>query len=144
MRDCVTYNDLLYYVDDDEGTLVCVQGDYNLLLSYDRAAAEPDFEWMFETPDLYADDFGKKYISKIQIALHADDNMEAVVYAQFRNGGAWRELRTLRQLEREHCLIHVHVRRSDYLKLRIEGKGEMRISGIQIDFARGTEKIWQF
>lgn len=143
MRDCVTYNDLLYYVDDDEDTLVCAEQDNNLLLTY-GADTEEAFDWMLETADLYADDFGKKYISKIQIALHAADDMEAVVYAQFRRDGAWRELRKLRPLEREHSLIHVPVRRSDFLKLRIEGTGEMRISGIQIDFAKGTEKTWQY
>ena len=105
---------------------------------------ENDFDWSFETPNLYEDDFGKKYISKIQFAVKAAEDAAATVYAQFKHGGAWFEIKRLHYLRRQHSLTGIPVRRADYLRLRVEGHGEMEISGIQIDFARGSDKVWQF
>lgn len=139
MKSCVTYNNLLYYI-DAEGAVKCVEPENNLL----DGETESRFEWFFETPDLYGDDFGKKYISKIQIQLKAAEDMQAEVYAQFRHGGAWVLVRRMHFEERRHVTAPVPVRRSDYLRLRVEGSGEMEIGGLQIDFAGGSDKVWQF
>lgn len=143
MTDCVTYNNLLYFT-DSENRLCCADENNNLLEAFEGSAPEEPFDWFAETANLYESDFGKKYISKIQLAVQMDEETEAAVYAQFHNGGAWYELRQLRFLTRRHSLIPVAVRRSDYLKLRIEGTGSIQISGMQINFARGTEKRWQY
>lgn len=139
MQCCVTYNNLLYYI-DGEGAVKCVQARNNLLVGEE----ESRFAWFFETPDLYGDDFGKKYISKIQIQLQAAEDMQAEVYAQFRHGGAWVLLKRLHFEPRRHVTAPVPVRRSDYLRLRVEGSGEMVIGGLQIDFAGGSDKTWRF
>jgi len=137
MQCCVTYNNLLYYI-DGEGAVKCVQARNNLL----DGEEESRFAWFFETPDLYGDDFGKKYISKIQIQLRAAEDMQAEVYAQFRREGAWVLLKRLHFEPRRHVTAPVPVRRSDYLRLRVEGSGEMEIGGLRIDFAGGSDKIW--
>lgn len=137
MQCCVTYNNILYYI-DGEGAVRCVQARNNLL----GGEEESRFAWFFETPDLYGDDFGKKYISKIQIQLKAAEDMQAEVYAQFRREGAWVLLKRLHFEPRRHVTAPVPVRRSDYLRLRVEGSGEMEIGGLRIDFAGGSDKIW--
>lgn len=139
MQSCVTYNNLLYYIDGD-GTVKCAEPENSLL----DGETESCFDWFFETPDLYGDDFGKKYISKIQIQLKAAEDMQASVYVQFRHGGAWVLVRRLHFEERRHVTAPVPVRRSDYLRLRVEGSGEMEIGGLQIDFAGGSDKLWHF
>lgn len=141
MADCATYNNVLYYVDGDTGALVSCDEDNHLLTN---GVVENDFDWSFETPNLYEDDFGKKYISKIQFAVKAAEDAAATVYAQFKHGGAWFEIKRLHYLRRQHSLTGIPVRRADYLRLKVEGHGEMEISGIQIDFARGSDKVWQF
>ena len=137
MQCCVTYNNILYYI-DGEGAVRCVQARNNLLVGEE----ESRFAWFFETPDLYGDDFGKKYISKLQIQLRAAEDMQAEVYAQFRREGAWVLLKRLHFEPRRHVTAPVPVRRSDYLRLRVEGSGEMEIGGLRIDFAGGSDKIW--
>ena len=139
MQCCVTYNNLLYYI-DGEGAVKCAEPRNSLL----NGETESRFAWFFETPDLYGDDFGKKYISKIQIQLQAAEDMQAEVYAQFRHGGTWVLLKRLHFEPRRHVTAPVPVRRSDYLRLRVEGSGEMVIGGLQIDFAGGSDKTWRF
>lgn len=139
MQCCVTYNNLLYYI-DGEGSVKCAEPRNSLL----NGETESRFAWFFETPDLYGDDFGKKYISKIQIQLQAAEDMQAEVYAQFKRDGAWVLLKRLHFEPRRHVTAPVPVRRSDYLRLRVEGSGEMVIGGLRIDFAGGSDKTWRF
>ena len=139
MTSCVTYNNLLYYI-DGEGAVKCASPRNSLL----NGETESRFAWFFETPDLYGDDFGKKYISKIQIQLQAAEDMQAEVYAQFKRDGAWVLLKRLHFEPRRHVTAPVPVRRSDYLRLRVEGSGEMVIGGLRIDFAGGSDKTWRF
>lgn len=144
IRDCVTYNSLLYYVyvnSAGKTVLGCMEKHGNFITG---ATTEGDFAWRFETPNFYETDFGKKYISKIQIMLDGSESLRVEVWAQFSHGGAWVQLRTLHRLEGRHACLGVPVRRSDFLKLRVEGFGECRISGMQIDYARGSDRTWQF
>lgn len=137
MVDTVTYNNVLYYT-DSEGKLVCADKDNNLL--GDQATVEGGFEWSFETGNLYESDFGKKYISRIQLGIKSDTDMQAKVWAQYENGGAWVLLRELHYLRRRHSLIPVQLRRADYLKLRVKGAGMCQISGIQIEYSGGSAR----
>lgn len=142
MVDTVTYNNVLYFV-DAAGDLVCADEKNNI---FDEADPEVEemIPWSFDTGNLYADDFGKKYISRIQLGIKADSGFKGAVYAQFENGGAWMKLRELHRLKREHSLIPVTVRRADFLKLRVKGEGKCQISGIQIEYAGGSSKVWQY
>ncbi len=141
MTRCVTYNNALYWFDKNL-VFTCADAQNNLMP--DSAQAESSFEWAMETPNLYDNDFGAKFISKIQLAIRAGEDTEATVYAQFRYEGAWHELKKLYFTEQRRSMTGIPVRRAAFLRLRIEGEGEMEISGIQIDFARGSEKGWQF
>lgn len=142
MADTVTYNNVLYYIDADTGALMCMDAENTLI--GDGAEQEQRFVWSFETGNLYENDFGKKYISKIQLAIDAEEHMFAKIYAQFRYGGAWIELRALHRLLHRHSIVPVAVRRADFLKIRMEGTGRMELSGIQIDFAGGSSVTWQY
>lgn len=141
MTRCVTYNNVLYWF-DEERAFTCADAQNNLMPS--AAQEESSFDWVMETPNLYDNDFGAKFISKIQLALEAGEDTEATVFAQFKHEGEWHELKKLHFLEQRHSMIGIPVRRAAFLRLRIEGEGKMEISGIQIDFARGSEKAWQY
>ena len=142
MVSCATYNNVLYFT-DEKGALYCCDENHNLLDSHERKTVEEAFDWSFETPNLYGDDFGKKYVSRIQFSVKAEDDTKAIVYAQFTHEGAWYELKRLYYTRRQHSMVGMPVRRSDYLRLRVEGTGGVEISGIQIDYARGSDKIWR-
>lgn len=145
MVDTVTYNNVLYYI-DGSGTLVCADPENNLLDENnfsDTADVEGSFDWSCTTGNLYEEDFRKKYICKIQIGFKAEEKTKINVYAQFRRGGEWVRLREVLSKQRGQSIIPVAIRRSDFLKLRVEGFGKCRISGMQIDYIGGSSKVWQ-
>lgn len=144
MLDTATYNNQLYYIDADSGELFCVEDKDNLLENSAEFEKEDSFKWSFETGNLYDDDFGKKYISKVIFGFDSEAGMKARVFTQYQEGGAWIELRALHNTEHGQSNVPVAVRRADYLKLRIEGSGDIRLKGIQIEFAGGSDKVWQF
>lgn len=130
---CTTYNNLLYYLNDS--TLICAENGTSLISAMNGAEDEESFEWFFETPNFYEDDFRKKYISKLQLHINGDHDMHAVIYAQFKPEGAWVKLRHMRYQTKRQAVIPVLVRRSDYLRLRVEGTGYLEVSAIQVDYS---------
>ena len=138
MTDTVSYNSRLYYVDGAEKHLMCLEKDNNLIEELDGFEEEGQFDWSCETGDLYDSDFNAKYISKIRVHADIEENGSFKVLAKFKDGGAWLTLRELEKSRRKPRAVDVTVRRSDFLRLRLEGTGQCRISGILIEYARGS------
>ena len=139
MIDTVSYNGKLYCVDGATKHLMCLEKDNNLIEELDGFEEEGQFDWSCETGDLYDSDFNAKYISKIRIHADIEENGSFKVLAKFKDGGAWLTLRELEKSRRKPRTVDVAVRRSDFLRLRLEGTGQCRISGILIEYARGSE-----
>ena len=144
MLDCVTYNNQLYYVDGKTKSVVCMDCCDNLLIGKADFESEDDFDWAFETGDLYANSFEKKHIIKLYFALSEGDNVRARILLQFEKGGAWIEAQKIKYNRKLLYLFPVSVRRSDFLKIRVEGKGHCVISSIRIDYSGGSSKLWQY
>lgn len=138
MISTVTYNNTMYYVDGNTGYIMCTDEDNNIISSESDFEKEKEFDWKCETGDLYDSSFESKYISRISIGLKTDSETKLKVYAQFNDGGAFKELKTIRYDRKKPQMIPVAVRRSDYLRLRIEGKGQCNIYGIMIEYAQGS------
>lgn len=144
MLDCVKYNNQLYYIDGKTKSVVCMDSTDNLLISKEDFECEDEFDWAFETGDLYENSFEKKHISKLYLALSEGDNVRARILLQFEKGGAWIEAQKIKYNRKMLYLIPVTVRRSDFLKIRVEGKGHCVISSIRIDYSGGSSKLWQY
>lgn len=138
MIDTVSYNSKLYYVDGAEKHLMCLEKDNNLIEELDGFEEEGQFDWSCETGDLYDSDFNAKYITKIRIHADIEENGSFKVLAKFKDGGAWLTLRELEKSRSKPRAVDIAVRRSDFLRLRLEGTGQCRISGILIEYARGS------
>lgn len=138
MLSAVTYNNTMYYIDGNTGYIMCPDDSNNLISGDSEFEREGEFDWSCETSDLYNSDFNAKYISRVSIGVKCEKNTEIKVYAQFEEGGGFRELRTIRYDRKKPQMIPVAVRRSDYLRLRLEGKGQCNIYGISIEYAQGS------
>lgn len=138
MLSAVTYNNTMYYIDGNTGYIMCPDDSHNLISDSSEFEREGEFDWSCETSDLYDSDFSAKYISRISIGVKCEKNTEIKVYAQFEENGGFRELRTIRYDRKKPQMIPVAVRRSDYLRLRLEGKGQCNIYGISIEYAQGS------
>lgn len=138
MLSAVTYNNTMYYIDGNTGYVMCPDDDNNLIYDNSEFECEGEFNWSCETGDLYDSDFNAKYISRVNIGVICEKNTKVKVYAQFEEDGGFRELRTIRYDRKKPQMIPVAVRRSDYLRLRLEGKGQCNIYGISIEYAQGS------
>lgn len=138
MLSAVTYNNTMYYIDGKTGYIMCPDDSHNLISDSSDFEREGEFDWSCETSDLYDSDFDAKFISRISIGVKCEKNTEIKVYAQFEENGGFRELRTIRYDRKKPQMIPVAVRRSDYLRLRLEGKGQCNIYGISIEYAQGS------
>lgn len=138
MLSAVTYNNTMYYIDGNTGYIMSPDDSHNLISDSSEFECEGEFDWSCETGDLYDSDFSAKYISRVSIGVKCEKNAEIKVYAQFEEDGGFRELRTIRYDRKKPQMIPVAVRRSDYLRLRLEGKGQCNIYGISIEYAQGS------
>ena len=138
MLSAVTYNNTLYYVDGDTGYIMCPDDNNNLISSDTEFEQEGMFDWNCETGDLYDSSFDTKYISRVGIGIKCEKQTEVKVKAQFEENGEWRVLRTIRYDRKNPQMIPVAVRRSDFLRIRLEGQGKCNIYGISVEYAQGS------
>ena len=138
MLSAVTYNNTMYYIDGNTGYIMCPDDGNNLISDSSEFEREGEFDWSCETGDLYDSDFNAKYISRVSIGVKCEKNTEIKLYAQFEQDGGFRELRTIRYDRKKPQMIPVAVRRSDYLRLRLEGKGQCDIYGLSIEYSQGS------
>lgn len=140
MLSTVTYNNTMYYIDGETGYVICPDDKNNLIENSEDFEQEGVFDWNCETGDLYDSDFNTKYISRINIGVKNKKGTVFKVLAQFEDNGEWIELKTVRYDRKKPHTIPVAVRRSDFLRLRLEGKGQCEIYGIDIEYSQGSVK----
>lgn len=140
MLSAATYNNTLYWVDAETGNIVCAQDRDNLLETDAAFEQEGLFEWKCETGDLYESMFEAKHIHRLHIGLRSEENTQVRVLVQFESKGEWRELRVLRFDKPAPREIPIPVRRSDYLRVRLEGVGQCRVYGLKIEYYLGSVK----
>ena len=134
----MNYNDILYMLDEEDGLLISPEDSNTLIESMTGYEKEGSFEWSCETGDMYDSNFNSKYISRLIFGVRAENDVRIRVLAQFEDGGAWRELGVLLYDEKKPREIPLAVRRSEFLRLRLEGEGQCEIYGIDIEYSLGS------
>lgn len=137
-----------YECSEEDKKIVDVNGDgsvdvrdttlLDLYLTKQRFEKEEDFEWFAETGDMYDSDFDTKYISRIAIGIKPKISTSVRVLAKFRDSSEWTELYRIKYDEKKPRVIPVMLRRAEYLRLRIEGRGYCEIYGINITYQKGS------
>lgn len=135
---CMNYNDILYMLDEEDGLLISPEDSDTLIENMTGYEKEGSFEWSCETGDMYDSNFNSKYISRLVFGVRAENDVRIRVLAQFEDGGAWRELGVLLYDEKKPREIPLAVRRSEFLRLRLEGEGQCEIYGIDIEYSQGS------
>ena len=136
MLSAMTYNDVMYYVDAQTKMIMCVSDKNTLIGGAEGVEREGAFDWSCETGNLYENDFGTKFISKLELLADTDGKIK--ISAQFEDDGKWFELGSVFFEKRVPRRIPVRVRRSDYLRLRIEGSGKCDIYYLLIEYSGGS------
>lgn len=133
-----TYNNILYYIDGNTNMLMCADKEHNLIEEMTGYEQENEFDWYAQTGNLYNSEFAAKYISKLYILCKLDVNGYMNILAKFRDRGEWMPLKVIRNEIERPRQIQIAVRRADFLKIRLEGRGQCQISGILIEYSKGA------
>ena len=101
---------------------------------------EDDFNWFAETGLWGLDLPEKKYYSKINIRLTGEKNSELNIYFQFNSNGEWIKKGEFKINKIGSINLSFQTPRCDHLKIKFEGKGEIKIFSISRKTEKGSEK----
>lgn len=127
-------DDDLYYIDADTKRLMCVLG------SQGTVEAAPD--WMAESGTIGYEYPDKKYLSRYNIRLQIEDGGELRMYCMYDSDGKWEHAGTVRRKGHGTFTVPVIPRRCDHMKLKLEGKGVVRVFSIAKILELGSDVGW--
>lgn len=127
-------DDDLYYIDTDTKRLMCVLG------SQGTVEAAPD--WMAESGTIGYEYPDKKYLSRYNIRLQIEDGGELRMYCMYDSDGKWEHAGTVRRKGHGTFTVPVIPRRCDHMKLKLEGKGVVRVFSIAKILELGSDVGW--
>ena len=123
--------DDLYCIDHNTKRIITMLGS-------GQKYAEP-VEWMVETGEIGISSPDMKYISRITIRMSMDIGAEVAVYAQYDMSDIWEPLFTLVGTNLRSFSLPVRPKRCDYMRLRIEGIGGVKIYSLTKTIEEGSE-----
>ena len=132
VKDFCSVGNVLYYIDGDN-VLRTIEGN-----------DDETVEWMLETGDIgltYADSPmpDEKYVSRLLIRMAMTDGSRADIYTKYDSIGEWKHVTALtgRRLKSYNVPIRPH--RCDHMRIKITGKGDVRIQSITKTFEQGID-----
>jgi len=132
VKDFCSVGNVLYYIDGDN-VLRTIEGN-----------DDETVEWMLETGDIgltYADSPmpDEKYVSRLLIRMAMTDGSRADIYTKYDSIGEWKHVTALtgRRLKSYNVPIRPH--RCDHMRIKITGKGDVRIQSITKTFEQGSD-----
>lgn len=124
-----------------EGRLYAIDGrNYNILIL--DGAPEPDegqVQWLAQTGELGLGNFWRKYISRVLLRLFLPVGSYMDVYAQYDQSREWVHLCHVRGTDLNSICVPVRPRRCDFLRLRFQGRGQMKLYGMVQIVEKGSE-----
>lgn len=98
-----------------------------------------DVEWMVQTGEIGITSPDMKYISRITLRMSMDIGAEMAVYAQYDFSSRWEFVCRLKGTSLRSSSIPIRPKRCDYMKLRIDGRGNAKIYSITKTIEQGSE-----
>jgi len=97
-------------------------------------------QWYAVTGDLGLDSPDKKYISRLTLRLALSCGSEVHVDAQYDHSGIWEPLCTVYGDRLGSFPVSVQPRRCDHLRLRLRGKGDMKLYSLTKTVLEGSDE----
>lgn len=101
--------------------------------------AEADPEWAAETGIMYYEYPDKKYVSRYNIRLNMKPGARMRMYIEYDSSGVWTYLGDVHVPNTGTFTIPVRPRRCDHLRMKLEGRGDIRIFSIARILERGSD-----
>lgn len=141
MIETCTYNQFLYFI--DKFGYINAVADNSLIENMTETGEvqkEKCFEWFCETGDLYDSEFIMKHISRIRVGVKSEEGTMLRTLVKYAESNEWFKLSEITFDRKKSEIIPLAVKRTEYIRLRIEGVGQCKIYGIDIEYSTGSDK----
>ena len=125
---CTCREDLFFL--DDAGRIISVSG---------QGEPEGDFCWMAETGDLGTESPDNKYLSRLTLRLQLSPGASMKLSVRYDGEDHYHRLAALHSGALGSMTVPVAVRRCDHLRLRLEGRGSMRLHDLTKTLEEGSD-----
>ncbi len=115
------YGDDLYCIAEDNALLAMLGTDGTL---------EPYVSWKMETGLMYYQHPDRKYVQRYNLRLYMEEGAEADVYLMYDSSGEWIRQGRIKMKGTRTVTLPIRPRRCDHLRMKIEGRGEIRLYSI--------------
>lgn len=109
-------------------SVVYINPEEHLDISPDVLSSEVD--WMCETGEYGYSYPNNKYLSRFQIRLQIAKGARASVFIQYDSDGVWQKKGEMESKGTKTYLLPIVPQRCDHMKLKFEGKGDVKIVSI--------------
>ena len=123
----------LYFID---------YGDVNKAIHTVRGtgdAHEEMVEWSAETGIIGLNHPDKKYISRIDVRMSANIGTKVTIYAEYDSSGVWEHVLAMDVTSLRTFSVPVRPERCDHMRMRIDGKGDVKIFSICKTYSIGSD-----
>lgn len=101
---------------------------------------ESDVEWEVVTGTLGTDSPDKKYISRIDVRMLLEIGAKVSFYAEYDSSGEWTHLFNMDGRTLKSFSVPVRPKRCDHMRLKITGKGNVKIYSLCKSIEWGSDK----
>jgi hypothetical protein len=121
----------LYYIDYATNSIKTILGTGTIL--------EEDVEWEATTGILETDSPDKKYISRIDVRACMEIGAEMSLLVEYDSSEIWEQLFTIEATSLRTFAIPVRPKRCDHMRLKFEGRGNVKIYSICKTLEQGSD-----
>ena len=114
-------------------------GNSVVALNGTEGTPEDVVHWYAETGIEYYRYPDKKYVSRYNIRLNMQRESKLQIFLEYDSSGLWQFQQEVRLPNTGTCTIPVRPRRCDHMRLRLEGKGDVRIFSIARILEQGSD-----
>lgn len=125
------------YMLDGSGNLWAMRGSHEY---EDRGAIdESDVNWMLETGDIGLDHQNAQFVSKIQLHAQCEAHSSIYVDVQYGASDVWQEVYSNTPSIRRSMVIPIIPRREKFIRLRLRGRGDVRLYSLTMRVEEGSD-----
>lgn len=121
----------MYCVDEDSMNIITLLGS--------GEENEGEMEWMVETGELGVSSPDMKYISRITLRMSMELGSKMDIYAQYDLSEEWVHVCHIRSTNLRSFSIPIRPRRCDFMRLKIEAKGQGKIYSMTKTIEQGSD-----
>lgn len=110
-----------------------------IALNGTEGTEEQDFDWAAETGIQYYSYPDKKYVSRYNIRLFMGENANMQMFIEYDSSGVWNFAGNVKLPHTGNITIPMRPRRCDHMRLRLEGRGDVRIFSITRVLEQGSD-----